>query len=378
MKKKSNKIYLVILLFVIVIAIVAGIYGYEVVYKERQLYNQYQQAFELYKTGEYEEAEKILRKIPSYEGVSVLMRDIQYQKGVLAFEAGEYETARQLFLNVSEYQDSQDYIEETTYLLGIDAYMIQDYDVAKSYFEEIPNYKDVSNYLEELAFKRLQETFQQSFYSEAEACIFEIPDYPGVEPYAIVVLEEQGKAAYEGQQYERSMEMFRMALEYAAWVDTYNGMPEEEKAAYAAIAGEVDFKQRLKNIESERELAEREYQAVLCLRELVKYYENNMVDVAVLSQVDEIRFAKQIYTNDAQVPLIMISYKETVNEKQKQAYAVYNETELYGICPSLKMEEIDKSNSSQLQAHLKITSFWDKKETVDIDMARVRKAMGWE
>lgn len=378
LKQNSNNIFQLILALLLIVIIGAGIYGFRVVRRERGLYNKYQQAFELYKKGSYDESEKILKTISSYEGVSELLTDIRYRQGLLAYEAGDYANARELFFKVSNYQDSLDYIEEITYLLGLEAYSVQDYDAAKSYFEEIPEYKEAPTYLEELTFLRLQRVFQSGFYMEAEECIFEIPEYPGVEPYAIVVLEEQGKAAYEAQQYERSIEMFRMALEYSSWMDIYNLMPEEEKAVYGAIAGEVDFVKRLKNIKEEKALAEREYQAVLCLKELVKYYENNKIDVAVLSQVDEIRFALQTYTNEAVIPLIMIAFQETVKENKQQAYAAYNETDLYGICHSLKMEELDKSNSEELQTYLKISELWEDKSTVKIDMVRIRKAMGWE
>lgn len=214
---------------------------------------------------------------------------------------------------------------------------------------------------------------------ECEADIFKIPDYPGVEPYGIVVLEEQGKAAYEAQQYERSIEMFKYAAAYSDWLDIYNAMPAEEKSSYAAICGETDFKQRLRNIKSESELAEREYQAVLCVKELVKYYENEKQEIAELAEVDEVRFAEQTYSNNAQVPVVMISYKEKTSEKKKeQQYAVYNETDLYGICPSLKNEEIDKSDSNQLQTYIKLSGLWDMKDTIKLDMARIKKAMGWE
>lgn len=377
-EKKRRKIYPVFILFTVLILVGAGVCGLREVYKERQRFELYQQAFELYKNSAYDEAEKVLEEIPEYQGVSAMLRDIQYQKGLIAFEAGQYEEAKGLFQKVSDYQDSQDYIEEAVYLLAMDAYTAKDYDTAIRYFEEIPDYKDVKQYQEEITFSNLETYFQAGSYQEAENCIFRIQDYPGVEPYGIVVLEAQGKAAYENQEYERAIEMFKYASAYSDWLDTYNGMSKEEKAAYDIIAGETDFKQRLKNISQEKELAEREYQALLCVKELVKYYENEKAEVAEISKVEEIRFSKQVYANSAEVPIVMISYKETADKKKTQSYAVYNETEFYGICPSLKMEEIDKSDSSQLQAYLKITDLWENKETVKIDMARIKKAMGWE
>lgn len=375
---KKKQIYLAAFTLLVVLIAGAAWYGYKVVYKERQLYQKYQQAFELYKNKDYEQAEEILLTMEDYEGVSVLLKDICYQKGVAAFEAGEYESVRELLSQITDYQDSLDYVEASTYQLAVDAYVVQDYDTAENYFSEIADYKDVRNYMEEIAFHNLKQSFQAGYYMECESSIFKIPDYPGVEPYGIVVLEAQGKEAYEAQQYERALEMYRYALEYGSWLDIYNEMTQEEKAAYAAIAGETDFKQRLKNIETERALAQREYQALLCLKELVKYYENNKAETAELVQVDEIRFAKQAYTNEAEVPVVMIAFQEKVNGKKQQAYAVYNETELYGICSSLKMEEIDKADSVQLQAHIKISGLWEQEDTVKIDMQRIRKAIGWE
>ncbi len=378
-KKKLKEAVPVFLCIFVALALVASVYGVLKVREDRQKFAKYEEAFLLYKSGEFEEAEEILRKITGYKGVMELLRDIHYQKGLLFYHDREYFDAREQFFKVSNYQDSQDYIEECTYQMALEAYGTQDYDTARGYFVEIKDYKDVSKYLDDLYFVELKKVFATKFYSEAEECIFAIPDYPGVEPYAIVVLEELGRLAFEAQQYERAGEMYRLALEYEPWVkETYKNMPPEEKAANDTITGEVSFEDRLDNIEDAKEASEREFQAVKCLKELVKYYENNMVDVAAIEQVDEVRFAKQTYTNDAVVPIIMISYKENVNKKKEQAYAVYNETDMYGICHSLKMEEIDKANSQELQTNLKIAPIWEAEDTIIIDMERMRSAMGWK
>lgn len=383
--KQKTKLFLGIGFAILVLAVAgAVIYYVQVVQKEQKSYETYLEGFELYKEGNYEEAEKLLLSVKDYGETEKILADLYYKQGLEAFEKQDYEKARELLLKNPEYQDSADYIKETAYQLGISAYEQKDYDTAEGYFKEVSGYKEVQSYVDGITYARLLEYFAAGDFDNAENCIFSIPDKDGVQPYGIVVLQAQAEKAFQNLEYERSLELYERGLEYASWVETvYNNLSDEEKVnAFDPIRGEVPYGDRIKQMEESYASARKEYQTVTCLKHLVTYYEEEMKDKAVLSQVDEIRVAMQAYSSDNIVPVIMISYKETVTEKKKekqqQAYAVYNETDFYAICHSLNMEEIDKSNSDEVQANLRLVEYWEKKDTVTMDMERIRKAMGWE
>lgn len=383
--KQKKKLFLGIGLAVLLLAVAgAVIYYVQVVQKDRKSYETYLEGFELYKEGKFEEAEKLLLSVEDYGETKKILTDLYYQQGLAAFENQEYEKAKEFFSKNPEYQDSADYLKETSYQLGIAAYEAKDYDKAEGYFNEISGYKEVQNYVDGIAYARLLESFAAGDYDKAEACILAIPDMDGIQPYAVVVLQAQAQKNFENLQYEHALELYEQGLKYADWVEnTYKNLSEEKKIyEFDPIRGEVSFEDRIKQMEEEYDSVKKEYQAVTCLKQLVTYYEEQMKDTAVISQVDEIRVAMQAYSSDNIVPVIMIAYKETVTEKnkekQQQAYAVYNETDFYAICHSLKMEEIDKSNSDELQANLRITQYWEAKDAVKMDMTRIRKAMGWE
>ena len=383
--KRKKKIILGIGLAIFLL-VVAGavIYYVQVVQKERKSYEDYQEGFELYKEGKYEEAEKILLTTEDYGETETILTDLYYRWGIECFEKEEYERARELFLKNPDYQDTADYIKETAYQLGILAYNGKDYDTAEAFFNEVTGYKEVQNYIDGIAYARLQTYFAAGDYDKAEECLFAIPAMDGVQPYGIVLLQAQAKKAFENLEYERSLELYERGLEYAVWVEAvYNNLPDEQKISdYDPIRGEIGYEERLKQMEEEYASAKKEYQTVTCLKHLVSYYEEKMKEKAVLFQVDEIRVAMMAYSSNNVVPVVMISYQETVMEKkkevQRQAYAVYNETDFYAICHSLNIDEIDKSNSDELQANLRITQYWDAKDTITMDMSRMRKAMGWE
>ncbi len=383
--KQKTKIILGIGLALLVLAVAGAIIYYvQVVQKEQKFYERYLEGFELYKEGKYEEAEKLLLTVENYGETKKILTDLYYKQGLEAFEKGDYEKARELLLKNSEYQDSADYIKEAAYQLGIEAYNAKEYDTAEGYFNELTGYKEVQGYVDGITYGRLLEYFAAGDYENAEKCIFSIPDKDGVQPYGIVVLQAQAQKAFENLEYERSLELYERGLEYASWVETvYNNSSEEQKAnEFDPIRGEVSYGDRMNQMKESYASTKKEFQTVTCLKHLVSYYEEKMKEKAVLSQVDEIRVAMQAYSADNIVPVVMISYKETVTEnkkeKQQQAYAVYNETDFYAICHSLKMEEIDKSNSDEVQANLRLAEYWEKKDTMTMDMARIRKAMGWQ
>ncbi len=381
MKNKAGKIIFgVVLALVLFMVIGVGMYGFQEVRKERQSYEDYEKAFNLYKEGKYEEAEKILVTIPNYEGVEEMLTDLYYRQGCEAFEAGDYAKARELFQKNTEYQDTMDYIRETAYQLGVAAFQNGDYATARSYFSEIPNHKDVPDYERHMVFFDMQSYVANGQYAEAENCILSISDYPGIEPYGIVVLSTQAAAAFENQDYEHSLDLYERAFKYCAWIDAYEALSPEEQAAYAQVAGETSFRERQKQMEKGQEAAIKEYQVVTCLKDLSNIYQQNMAETASISEVKEVRIGQQAYSSDNIVPVIMIYYKEQAvkNKKQQDAYAVYNETEFYAICHSLEMEELDKSNSDEVQANLKLTKYWEDKKTEKMDMERLRKAMGWQ
>ncbi len=383
--KQKKKIFLGIGLALLVLAVAGAIMYYvQVVQKERKAYENYLKGFELYKNGDYARAEKILLETKNYGETEQILTDLYYQQGLEAFEKEQYETARELFLKNPDYQDTADYIKETAYQLGIDAYNKADYDKAETFFNEIPGYKDVQEYVDGIAYERLKIYFAAGDYDNAEKCLLAIPNRDGVQPYGIVLLPVQAGKAFENQDYERALALYEQGMAYGTWVETvYNPLPDEQKIAeFDPIRGDVGYEDRLKQMQEAYTTAKREYQSVDCLQQLVAYYADKMKDKAVLAQVDEVRVAQHSYSSDNSVSVIMIAYKETVTEKKKekqqQAYAVYNETDFYAICHSLKVEEIDKSNSDELQANLRITRYWDEKDTVTMDMARLKKAMGWE
>ena len=383
--KQKTKIFLGIGLALLVLAVAGAIIYYvQVVQKERKAYENYLEGFELYKNGEYERAEKILLEAENYGETEKILTDLYYQQGLEAFEKEQYEAARELFLKNPDYQDSADYIKETAYQLGIDAYNGADYDKAEAYFNEIPAYKDVKEYVDGIAYERLKNYFAAGDYDNAEKCLDAIPDRDGVQPYAIVLLQAQAGGAFENLDYERSLELYERGMKYGTWVEAvYKPLPDEQKIAeFDPIRGDVGYEERLKQMEEAYTAAKKEYQVVVCLQHLVSYYAEEMKDKAVIAQVDEVRVAMHAYSSDNVIPVVMVAYKETVTEnkkeKQQQAYAVYNETDFYAICHSLKEEEIDKSNSNELQANLRITKYWDEKDTITMDMARLRRAMGWE
>lgn len=383
--KGKMKIFLGIGLALLLLAVAgAVIYYVQVVQAERKAYENYLEGFELYKKGEYGRAEKLLLEAKDYGETERILTDLYYKQGLEAFEKEQYETAREFFLKNPDYQDSADYIKETAYQLGIGAYNEADYDRAETFFNEIPGYKEVQKYVDGIAYARLKNYFAAGDYDNAEKCLSAIPDMDGVQPYGIVLFQAQAQKAFENLEYERSLELYNRALEYGSWVETvYKPLPDEQKIAeFDPIRGDIGYDERLKQIGEAHAAAEKEYQTVVCLRHLVSYYADKMKDKAVIAQVDEVRVAMQAYSSDNIVPVIMISYKETVTEKKKekqqQAYAVYNETEFYAICHSLEMDEIDKSNSDELQANLRITKYWEEKDTITMDMARLKKAMGWE
>lgn len=383
MKKKAGKIIFgVALALVFFVVVGVGMYGFQEVRKEKQSYEKYEEAFTLYKEGKYDEAEKILTSMKDFQGVEEILTDLYYQKGLLAFEAGDYGAARELFLKNPDYQDTQDYLKETAYQLGIAALSGGEYETAHSYLDEISNYKDVGDYLNKLSFADMKTYFANGDLAAAKDCILKISNYPGIEPYGLAVLPGQAQQAFEGQDYEQAMKLYELALGYRGWVEAYAALSPEEQAGFASIAGEVPFAQRVEQLEAGYTAAKSEYQSVCCLKDLIAYYEEKMKEKAIISEVSEVRFGMQSYSSDNVVPIIMISYKETVKEgekeKQQQAYAIYNDTEFYAICHSLKMEEIDKSNSVEVQANLKISKYWDAKDVTVIDMARIRSAMGWQ
>lgn len=382
---QKKKLVLGIGLAVLLLAVAgAVIYYVQVVQKDRKSYETYLKGFELYKEGNYEEAEKLLLSAEDYGETKKILTDLYYQQGIAAFENQEYEKAKELFSKKPEYQDSADYLKEISYQLGIAAYEAKDYDKAEGYFNEISGYKEVQNYEKGITYARLLESFAAGDYDKAEACIQAIPDMDGVQPYAVVVLQAQAQKNFENLQYEHALELYEQGLKYADWVEnTYKNLPEEQKVnEFDPIRGGVSYEDRIKQMKEAYASAEKEFDAISCLKQLVSYYEEQRKDTAVLFQIDEIRVAMQAYSSDNIVPVIMIAYKETVTEKnkekQQQAYAVYNKTDFYAICHSLKMEEIDKSNSDELQANLRITQYWEAKDVIKLDMTRVRKAMGWE
>lgn len=383
--KRKTKIFLGVGLAIFLL-VVAGavIYYVQVVQKEQKSYEAYLEGFELYKEGKYEEAEKILLTTEDYGETETILTDLYYRWGMELFEKEEYESARELFFKNPDYQDTADYIKETAYQLGIAAYNGKDYDTAETFFNEVPGYKEVQNYIDGITYVRLQNYFAAGDYDKAEKCLFSIPTMDGVQPYGIVLLQAQAQKAFENVEHERALELYERGLEYAAWVETvYNNLPDEQKISeYDPIRGEIGYEDRIKQMEEEYASAKKEYQTITCLKNLVSYYEEKMKEKAVLSQVDEIRVAMMAYSSDNIVPVVMIAYQETVTEKkkevQRQAYAVYNETDFYAICHSLDMEEIDKSNSDELQANLRITQYWDTTDTITMDMSRIRRAMGWE
>lgn len=383
MKKKTGK-FIFGVAFALVFFVVAGVgmYGVQEARKEKQSVEKYEEAFRLYKEGKYDEAEKILVTMKNFHGVEEMLTDLYYQKGLLAFDAGDYDAARELFLKNPDYQDTQDYIKETAYQLGIAALANEDYETAHSYLDEISNYKDVADYLNKLSFADMKSYFANGDLAAAKDCILKISNYPGIEPYGLAVLPEQARQAFEGQDYEQAMKMYEQALSYRGWAEAYVALSPEEQAGFASIAGEVPFAERVEQLEAGYAAAKSEYQSIQCLKNLIAYYEEKMKETAIISEVDEVRFGMQTYSSDNIVPIIMISYKETFKEgekeKQRQAYAIYNDTEFYAICHSLKMDEIDKSNSVEVQANLKLSKYWDAKDAAVIDMARIRSAMGWQ
>lgn len=383
--KLKTKIFLGVGLAILLLVVAGAVMYYvQVVQKEKRSYETYLEGFELYKEGEYEEAEKILLTTDDYGETETILTDLYYRWGLEFLEKEEYEKARELFLKNPDYQDTADYIKETSYQLGIAAYDGKDYDTAETFFDEIPEYKEVQKYIDGIAYARLQIYCAEGNYGKAEECLFSIPDMDGVQPYGIVLLQAQAQKAFENVEYERSLELYEHGLAYADWVENvYNNLTDEQKISeYDPIRGEIGYEDRLKQMEEDYAAVRKEYQTVDCLKQLVSYYEEEMKEKAVLYQIDEIRVAMMAYSSDNVVPVVMIAYKETVTEKKKevlqQAYAVYNETEFYAICHSLDMEEIDKSNSDELQANLRITQYWDAKDTITMDMSRMRKAMGWE
>ena len=383
--KKKTKIILGIGLAVLLL-VVAGavIYYVQVVQKEQESYETYLEAFELYKEGKYEKAEKLLLSTKDYGETETILTDLYYMWGVELFEKEEYEKARELFLKNPDYQDTADYLKETAYQLGMAAYNDEDYDTAEAFFEEISGYKDIQNYIEGIAYGRLQIYFAEGNFDKAGECLLSIRNMDGVQPYGIVLLPTQAQKAFENLEYERSMELYECGLGYAAWVENvYNNLPDEQKASeYGSICGEVPYEERLKQMEEAYLSVKKEHQAVECLKHLISYYEEKMKDKAVFFQADEIRVAMQAYAEDNIVPVVMIAYQETVMEKkkevQRQAYAAYNDANFYAICHSLDIEEIDKSNADEVQANLRITQYWNEKDTITVDMSRIRRAMGWE
>ena len=383
--KKKTIIFLGIGLAILFLVVTgAVIYYVQVVQKERESYEDYLEGFELYKEGNYEEAEKLLLSTKDYGETETILMDLYYRWGLEFFEKEEYEKARELFLKNPDYQDTADYLKETAYQLGMTAYNEKDYDTAETFFKEIPGYKEIQNYIDGIEYARLQNYFATGDYDKAEECLLLIPNMDGVQPYGIVLLPVQAQKAFENQEYERALELYERGLGYSVWVENvYNNLSDEEKInEYDPIRGEVAYEERLKQMEEGYISVKKEYQAVECLKHLISYYEEKMKDKAVFFQADEIRVAMQAYASDNIVPVVMIAYQETVTEKkkevQRQAYAAYNDANFYAICHSLNMEEIDKRNSDEIQANLRITQYWDAKDTVTMDMARIRKAMGWE
>lgn len=383
--KQKTKIFLGIGLAILLL-VVAGavIYYVQVVQKEQKSYEAYMEGFELYKEGKYEEAEKILLATEDYGETETILMDLYYRWGLEFFEKEDYEKARELFLKNPDYQDTADYIKETAYQLGIVAYNEKDYDTAETFFKEIPGYKEVQAYIDGIAYARLQNYFVAGDYDKAEEYLLLIPDLDGVQPYGIVILQVQAQKAFENLEYESSLERYERGLGYGAWVETvYNNLSDEQKISeYDPIRGEVTYEDRLKHMEEEYTSVKKEYQAVTCLKHLVSYYEEKMKEKAVLGQIDEIRVAMQAYASDNIVPLVIIDYQETVTEKkkevQRQAYAVYNDVNFYAICHSLDIEKIDKRNPEEVQAYLRVSQYWEAKDTITVDMSRIRRAMGWE
>lgn len=384
MKDKKN-IFIIIAVAVFVLAVAgAGIYYAQVVHKERKALEQYERGFELYKEGKYVEAEEVLSNVKDFEGVDQILDDIYYQMGKNAFESGQYEQAKAYFSKKPEYQNCLDYIKESNYLLGITAFENEDYETAETLLMENPDYKDTRSYLDNITYEKVKVYFNANDYENAAKNVLKILSYKGVEPYGIVVLQNQAEKAFENLEYKQALEMYERGLEFKTWyLEEYKGLTDEKKEKeYAFIYGDTSFEDRIKKMEEDYEWAKKESYVVDDLKNLVNLYETEKKDLAVLSQVDEIKVAMQQYNEKTQLPLIMISYKESINEgkkeKKQQAYAVYNEDEFYAICHSLKLEEIDKTNSDEIQANIKLSKYWEDEETVLVDMTRVRKAMGWE
>ena len=383
--KRKTKIFLGIGLAILLLVVVGAVMYYvQVVQKEQKSYETYLEGFEKYKEGKYEEAEKILLSTKDYGETETILMDLYYRWGLEFFENEEYEKARGLFLKNPDYQDTADYIEETAYQLGMAAYNEKDYDTAENFFKEIPGYKDIQTYIDGIAYSRLQNCFTAGDYDKAEEYFFMIPNMEGVQPYGIVLLQIQAQKAFENLEYERSLELYERGLGYAAWVENvYNNLPDEQKAnEYDPIRGEVSYEDRLKQMEEAYASVKKEAQVIDCLKHLLSYYEEKMKEKASFFQVDEVRVAMQAYSSDNIVPVVMIAYQETVTEKkkevQRQAYAVYNDANFYAICHSLNTEEIDKKNTDELQANLRITQYWDEKDTITMDISRIRRAMGLE
>lgn len=200
--RKNKKLFTICGIVGIIVIVAIGVfYGYTV--RKGKQDKLYLEAMDYYNQQQYQEAlEKAEKIADNYDGKEKLVNEITYCLANQYLDESAYEEADKLLQKIPDYEDVPRLMKRVTYYKGVNEYMLGNYEKAEELLSQVEDYGDTANYLKEISMKRIMEVINNGDYETAQKYFDRIAAY---EPAASIAAEAGGKLGlhyYEEGRYE--------------------------------------------------------------------------------------------------------------------------------------------------------------------------------
>lgn len=191
-KSRKKAIKTLIMLMVVCVIGAAGYFAYGPI----QLWQRYNNAVELMKSGQYHDAIMEFKSLGEYSNSEEMINETRYQRAQKYMEDGKYTYALADLEKLGEYKDSADMINEVKYKKAVEFMENEKYNEAIVAFADLGEYKDSSEQCEkakEILYDLAIEYCNNEDYDNAMDIFKKLKEYKDSEQQVKTITDNQQK-----------------------------------------------------------------------------------------------------------------------------------------------------------------------------------------